>query len=99
MAIHSSILASEITWTRSLAGYNPWGHKELDTISSQVATSVFYRQHLVSIDDSCLFSLYFDGFKMVIFAMPADTVLLSEYEPSFLSTLSFIHIYPHEFLK
>ena len=32
MATHSSILAWEISWTeRSLACYNPWGHKELDT--------------------------------------------------------------------
>ena len=32
MAIHSDILAWRIPWTeRSLAGYNPWGHKELDT--------------------------------------------------------------------
>ena len=33
MATHSSILAREIPWIskRSLAGYSPWGHKELDT--------------------------------------------------------------------
>ena len=32
MATHSSILAWEIPWTeRSLAGYNSWGHKELET--------------------------------------------------------------------
>ena len=31
MATHSSILAWEIPWTEeSLAGYSPWGHKELD---------------------------------------------------------------------
>ena len=28
MALHSSILAWKIPW--SLAGYNPWGHKESD---------------------------------------------------------------------
>ena len=28
MATHSSILAWEIPWTESLAGYSPWGHKE-----------------------------------------------------------------------
>ena len=32
MAIHSSILAWEIPWTEEPAGYNSWGHKELDTI-------------------------------------------------------------------
>ena len=28
MATHSSILAWEIPWTRSLVGYSPWGHQE-----------------------------------------------------------------------
>ena len=27
MASYSSIFAWEIPWTRSLAGYSPWGHK------------------------------------------------------------------------
>ena len=31
MTIHSSILAWKIPLERSLAGYSPWGHKELDT--------------------------------------------------------------------
>ena len=31
MATHSSILAWEIPWTESLAGYSPWGCKESDT--------------------------------------------------------------------
>ena len=30
MAIHSGILPSESYGQRSLAGYSPWGHKELD---------------------------------------------------------------------
>ena len=30
MATHSSILAWEIHGQRSLVGYSPWGHKELD---------------------------------------------------------------------
>ena len=31
-ATHSSVLAWKTPWTeRSLAGYSPWGHKELDT--------------------------------------------------------------------
>ena len=29
-ATHSSILAWEIPWTRSLVDYSPWGHKESD---------------------------------------------------------------------
>ena len=33
MATHSSILAWRIPWTEGPGGlYNPWGHKELDTI-------------------------------------------------------------------
>ena len=31
MTTHSSVLAWEIPWQRSLAGYSPWGHKELGT--------------------------------------------------------------------
>ena len=31
MATYSSILTWRIPWTRSLAGYSPWGRKELDT--------------------------------------------------------------------
>ena len=30
MATNSSILASRIPWTEELAGYSPWGRKELD---------------------------------------------------------------------
>ena len=30
MATHSRILAWEIPWTEVLAGYPPWGSKELD---------------------------------------------------------------------
>ena len=32
MATHSSLLAWSIPGKRSLVGYSPWGHKELDTI-------------------------------------------------------------------
>ena len=43
-ATHSSILAWRIPWTvltygqRSLAGYSPWGHKELD-MTEQLSTA------------------------------------------------------------
>ena len=30
MAAHLSILAWKTPWTEDLAGYSPWGHKELD---------------------------------------------------------------------
>ena len=38
MATHSSILALEIPWQRSLVGYSPWGHKESDT-TEQLASN------------------------------------------------------------
>ena len=31
-ATHSSILAWRIPWIEDLAGYSPWGHKELDMV-------------------------------------------------------------------
>ena len=31
MFTHSSTLAWRIPWTEQAGGYNPWGHKELDT--------------------------------------------------------------------
>ena len=34
MATQPNILAWEIPGWRSLAGYSPWGHKELDTIET-----------------------------------------------------------------
>ena len=39
---HSSILAWGIPWQRSLAGYIPWGHKELDT-TEWLTLSPLYR--------------------------------------------------------
>ena len=35
MATHSSILAWRIPWKRSLVGYGPRGHKELDITEKQ----------------------------------------------------------------
>ena len=35
MATHLSILAWRIPWQRSLAGYGPWGCKELDVTEAQ----------------------------------------------------------------
>ena len=31
MATHSNVPAWNTPWTKSLLGYSPWGHKELDT--------------------------------------------------------------------
>ena len=39
MATHSSILAWEIPWQRSLVGYSPWGQKELDTTEHTPAST------------------------------------------------------------
>ena len=50
--INSSILAWEIPWTESLAGYSPWGHEELDvteglththnTLTQKIHNCTFY---------------------------------------------------------
>jgi len=39
MATHSSILAWEIPWQRSLVGYSPWGQKELGTTEHTPAST------------------------------------------------------------
>ena len=41
VAIHSSIPAGESHGQRSLAGYSPWSHKELD-MSEQLTLSLFF---------------------------------------------------------
>ena len=41
MATHSSIVAWRIPWQRSLVGYSPWGHRELDT-TEQLTSSPFF---------------------------------------------------------
>ena len=41
MAIHSSILAWRISWTKKLAGCGPWGHKQWD-ITEQVTLPIDY---------------------------------------------------------
>ena len=38
MATHSSILIWRILWQKSLAGYSPWGYKELDMTDSHTHT-------------------------------------------------------------
>ena len=44
MATHSSIHAWKIPWQRSLAGYNPWGRKELDA-NENTHNNPVYTQH------------------------------------------------------
>ena len=42
MATHSIFLPGESHGQRSLAGYSPWGHKELDiTEATEYTTSLF----------------------------------------------------------
>ena len=45
MSTHPSILAWRIPWTEELAGYSPWGPKELDTteqfsLSKKITSSI-----------------------------------------------------------
>ena len=42
MAAHSSILVWKIPWTRSLVGYCPWGHKELDMTERREEDIIYY---------------------------------------------------------
>ena len=49
MTIHSSILAWKIPWTRSLAGYSPWGHRESDMTKhahTGKSLEIFWSSHL-----------------------------------------------------
>ena len=46
MATHSSILAWESHGQRSLAGYNPWGHKESDTTEKLLSLFYFHMSSL-----------------------------------------------------
>ena len=41
MATHSSVLIWRVPWIESLAGYSPWGCKELD-ITEQLTLSHFF---------------------------------------------------------
>ena len=47
MATHSSILAWRIPWTEEPGGYNPWGHKELDT-TERLTLSLFEKTWEIS---------------------------------------------------
>ena len=42
MATHSSILPGKFHGLRSLAGYNPWGHNELDMTETKVTKHMSY---------------------------------------------------------
>ena len=64
MATHSSILAWRIRGQRSLASYNPWGHKESDTTEqltpslslSSWITALSWRRDLhskITVDSDC----------------------------------------------
>ena len=61
MATHSNILAWRIHGQRSLAGYNPWGHKE----SEATFTSLHFKQ-------SPLLSVAISYFVMDTHFMPAQ---------------------------
>ena len=47
MATHSIILAWRIPWTEEPGGYNPWGHKELDT-TERLTLSLFEKTWEIS---------------------------------------------------
>ena len=57
MATHSSILAWRISWTRSLGGYGPWGHKESDRTEQLVHFSLSSAPLFCFHLDSCFMGL------------------------------------------
>ena len=69
MVTHSSILAWRIPWTRSLAVYSPWCHRELDTTEQLTlprwkvwhSKNAFSAQHLTSLKSRGLWTLFFQA--------------------------------------
>ena len=45
MATHSPILSGEFHGQRSLVGYSPWGHKELDMTELLTLSLHFHKNH------------------------------------------------------
>ena len=70
MATHSSILAWEIHGKRNLVGYNPWGHKELDTTERITPAN---SEHLIS--SSLGVSLLFPFSFFILLARIFSTML------------------------
>ena len=64
MATHSSILAWEIHGQRSLVGYGPWSHKELEDFATKYQSyhnvNVFEKYHYISFTQSRDFLLLQD---------------------------------------
>ena len=57
MATHSSTLAWKVPWMEEPVGYNPWGHKELDTTEWLHFSFVFlYMIHSTHPSKSCFFN-------------------------------------------
>ena len=46
MPTHPSILAWKISWKRSLVGYSPWGHKELDVTKRLTLLHSVHHRHV-----------------------------------------------------
>ena len=70
VATHSSILAWEIHGKRNLVGYNPWGHKELDTTERITPAN---SEHLIS--SSLGVSLLFPFSFFILLARIFSTML------------------------
>ena len=49
MAMHSSILPGKLHGQRSLAGYSPWGCKELDAIKQLTVNKQGCQTHFVNV--------------------------------------------------
>ena len=76
MAIHFSILAWRIPWRRSLVGYSPWGHKELDTTEqlhfhklTLVWLSLIIKNEHITVCIFCLSIIYFGASLFMTLAL------------------------------
>ena len=63
MAIHTVFLPGESHGQRSLVGYSPWGHKELDTTEHIIVLRhLMYRRHNLNVENQ---SEYGDSFLKI----------------------------------
>ena len=63
MDTHSSTLAWRISWTGSLAGYSPWGHKELN-LNMHTHTHTHTHTHIITAAAAAKYAGFVKKFKI-----------------------------------